>query len=105
MELRILAGVAGIACWVDVDRADQAVVFAQPQIRTRNEVGVVEAKPRRSRSERQSAHPVLRDVRGAFLGGSVDIDGQRLAMPVKLFGSVGVVVDIDYYGFTFGEPQ
>ena len=68
-------------------------------------MGVVEAESRRSRSERQSAHPVRRDVRGAFLGGSVDIDGQRLAMPVKLFGGVGVVVDFDHYGFTLGEPQ
>jgi hypothetical protein len=66
---------------------------------------VWEAEPGRSGSERQSPHPVRGDVRGAFLGGSVDIHGQGLPVPVQLFGGVGVVVDIDDYGFTFGKAQ
>jgi hypothetical protein len=45
------------------------------------------------------------DGRSAFLGGSIHIGGNTLAVPVQLFGSVGVVEDIDDCGAAFLEPE
>jgi hypothetical protein len=68
-------------------------------------VGVIEAKARWIRSEGETAHAVSGDGRSAFLGGSIHIGGNALAMPVQLFGSVGVVEDVDDCGAAFLEPE
>jgi len=68
-------------------------------------VGVVESETRRLRYEGNATHAVPRNVWRALLGGAVNINGNELAVPVQLLRRVGVVVDIDYDLFAFGEAD
>ena len=90
---------------VDVDRADQAAVLAESEIGSGANMGVVEAQARGFGDERNSAGTVGRDERAAFFGGSVDVAGDGLSVPVDLFGRVGVVAYVDRYRLPFFQAQ
>ena len=64
-------------------------------------MSVVETKTRGLRHEGNAAHAVCRNVWRALLGGAINIDGNKLAVPVELLGRVGVVEDIDNDPFAF----
>jgi hypothetical protein len=47
---------------------------------------------------------VRRNEGRSLFGGAVDIDGNKLAMPVQLFGRIGVVVNIHDDPLAFRKP-
>jgi hypothetical protein len=68
-------------------------------------VGVIEAKAGWFRHEGDAAHAMRRNVWRSLLGGAINISRNELAMPVQLFGRLGVVVDIDDDPLTFRKPH
>ena len=75
----------------DVHGADLATVLAVVQIRTRPVVRVIEPESRGTRREHDAAHSMCRDEWRAFLGSAIHVSGNELAMPMQLFGSIGIV--------------
>ena len=45
------------------------------------------------------------DERGAFFRRAIDIRGKKLAMPMQLFGSIGLVLNVDGDGLALFEAQ
>src|SRR3984885_11167167 len=86
-------------------RPDLTAVLSPMKISTCPIVRVIETETGWTRSERNPAHSARRDERCPFLGSSVHVCGDHLAMPVQLLGSVGVVVHFDRRWLTIFETQ
>lgn len=96
---------AGIVFRFDVHRTDLTAVLAGAEVGAGDEVGVVEPESRRAWRKDFPPFAVSGNVWGAFLGGTVNVDGQELAVPVELFGSIGVIVDVYDGLLSFFEAQ
>ena len=68
-------------------------------------MGVIEAEACRLRNEGNPAHPVLRHEGRAFLGCSVDVAGDDLAVPVHELRRIGVIVDVHHDLLSFLESE
>ena len=66
---------------------------------------MIEAQPRRAGGEGDAPHAICRDVRRALFGGAIDIDGNKLSVPMQLLRRVGVVMDVDDDALALGQPQ
>jgi hypothetical protein len=97
--------IPGRRFWLDVHRPDLAAVLPGGEIGARAIVGVIEAKTRGIGSEGDAALAIRGNEGSAFLGGAIDFVGDALAVPMKLFGRVGFVEDVDGDGLAFFETQ
>src|SRR6185312_906345 len=80
---------------LDVDRARLPTVETGVEMTARDEMRMIETQPGGSGHEAHTAHAMRWNVRRAFLGRAIDVDRQRLPMPVELLRDVGVVEDVD----------
>jgi hypothetical protein len=96
---------AGVLLGFDINRAHQSAVLATGQVAARDHVGVIEAEARRAGHKGDAPHTARGDVGSALLGGAVDVDADLLAVPVQVFGSVGVVVDVHPRPLALFQPH
>jgi hypothetical protein len=89
----------------DVNGAHLSAVLAAGQIRAGRQMRAIESQSRRPRREGNTAHAMCRNERCSLLGGSVNVNRQRLSMPVQLLRRIGIVVDIDDDLFALLEAQ
>src|SRR6266436_4735018 len=79
----------------DVHRPDFSAVLPGSQVGTRAIVCVIEAEPSRARRKHHPPFATCQNKGGAFFGGAVHIDGNLLTVPMQLFRSSRVVVNVD----------
>ncbi len=96
---------AGLMFRLNVDRAYLSAILAAGQIGTGRKVRVIESQSPRPGREGDAAHAMRRNKGGSFFRCAVHIDRYVLAVPVQLFGNVGVVMDIDNDLLAFPEAQ
>jgi hypothetical protein len=80
---------------LDVDRRRLSCVRTTVQIVLGGDVRMHEAKAGRPGDDADPARSPGRHVRRPFFGRTIHIARKRLAMPVNLFGRVGVVEEVD----------
>jgi hypothetical protein len=96
------------ACFLgrfNVNRPNFSAVLPGGQIGTRAIVSVVEPEPGRTWREGDAPPAVRRNERGAFLGGSIDVDRNFLTVPMQLFRCVRILVNFDRYLPPFFETK
>ena len=86
------------ACFLgllDVHRPNFSAVLSGGQIGPRAIMRMIKPEPGRAWREGDAPLPVSGNERRAFFGGSIDIAGNLLTVPMQLFRYIRIVVNID----------
>src|SRR5665647_3710687 len=98
-----------VTAWVvfrlDVNGADLPAILTAGKVGTGRQMRVIEAQSCRSGCEGDAAHAMRGNEWRSFFRCAVHVDRYGLAVPVQLFGSIGVVMNIDHHLPAFPEAQ
>ena len=100
---RALGAKHAISSTTNHDKAEQAKALGE--VGAGMQVGMVKAKPRRTRTKGDAPYATSRDKRRSLLHGAVHISRQELPVPMQLFRCVSVIPDVDDHAPSLGEAQ